>query len=106
MNPGASEVCDALDADEDCDGLVDDADSGVTGQTTWYADLDRDGYGAGAGTLACDPASPIDSPTNDDCDDGRALVHPGASELPNGADDDCDGSVDGDDADCPFVVAN
>jgi hypothetical protein len=29
-----------------------------------------------------------------DCDDTRSLAYPGAFELPNGIDDDCDGAVD------------
>jgi hypothetical protein len=29
-----------------------------------------------------------------DCDDGRASVHPGATDTCNGADDDCDGVLD------------
>ncbi len=35
----------------------------------------------------------------DDCDDDNAKVHPGATELCNGGDDDCDGLVDEDDPD-------
>ncbi|MFT4622752.1 MAG: hypothetical protein ACI8PZ_001408 [Myxococcota bacterium] len=33
----------------------------------------------------------------DDCDDDNAAVHPGAPELCNGVDDDCDGRIDDDD---------
>ena len=37
----------------------------------------------------------------DDCDDGNAAVHPGATEVcDNGIDDDCNGAVDSADATC------
>ncbi len=42
------------------------------------SDFDQDGF------TVCDG----------DCDDGRAMVHPGAAESCNGLDDDCDGTVD------------
>ena len=41
VHPGATEVCDAADTDEDCDGSADE--TGAGGETTWYADLDGDG---------------------------------------------------------------
>jgi hypothetical protein len=34
------------------------------------------------------------SPASVDCDDGDGSIHPGADELCNGVDDDCDGVVD------------
>ncbi len=63
-NPGAAEVCDAAAADEDCDGLADDADDSTTGQTTWYADPDGDGLGSSSDTLsACSqPTGYVDTP--------------------------------------------
>jgi hypothetical protein len=82
-------VCNS--ADDDCDGSVDD---GASGGDTWYSDGDGDGFGdAGASTVACDapPGSVADS---SDCDDDDAAVSPDATELCNGADDDCDGTVD------------
>ena len=46
MSPGAVEVCDAADTDEDCDGVSDDQDVVEASTTTaWYADADGDGYG-------------------------------------------------------------
>ena len=45
VNPGAPEVCDPNDVDEDCDGLADGDDDSVTGLTTWYLDADLDRHG-------------------------------------------------------------
>ena len=97
IHPGATEVCDALDVDEDCDGLSDDADPSVdtTTGSTFYTDADGDGYGAStaSGTFFCDaPASGYASSTTD-CDDTNSAVHPGATEVCNDWDDDCDAST-------------
>jgi len=92
VHPGATEICNHID--DDCDGATDDDDSGVTGQTTWYEDHDGDGYGNNAAPQdACfQPAGFITNHT--DCNDNNGAVHPGASEVCNGVDDDCDGSID------------
>ncbi|MCB9746378.1 MAG: putative metal-binding motif-containing protein [Alphaproteobacteria bacterium] len=78
INPGGVEVCDALDRDEDCDGLVDDADdSVVSGFSNFWPDDDGDGYGDPAGPLveACD--APQGYSDNDrDCDDADASRNP------------------------------
>ncbi len=94
VNPAAAEVCDAANADEDCDGLADDADPTVDalGFSTFYADADADGFGdASAVTSACDlPAGHVTD--NTDCDDARADVYPFAPDPPNdGVDQNCDG---------------
>ena len=91
VNPGAVERCDLADTDEDCDGLADDA-SAARG-TSWYADVDGDGFGAGVASTACDaPGGSVAS--SDDCDDASASAYPGAAEVTaDGIDQDCD-SVD------------
>ena len=101
VHPGATEVCDADDTDEDCDGLSDDDDPDLdtATTTTFYADADGDGHGDPASPVrACDPGSGR-SASADDCDDGDAAVHPGATEVCGGGDEDCDGLTDDDDPD-------
>ena len=94
VNPGSTEVCNEID--DDCDGVVDPDDSADAG--TWYADADADTYGSATyTTVACDaPAGYVADPT--DCDDLESAVNPGATELCNGIDDDCDGTTDEGDA--------
>lgn len=87
VHPGATEICNGMD--DDCDNSVDE---GVT--TTYYYDDDGDGYGnASHTTQACSRPSEYAS-NSDDCDDSNSSVHPGAVEICNEIDDDCDGSVD------------
>lgn len=93
VTSGALEVCNATD--DDCDGLVDDADPDVAGQNTYYQDSDADTYGSGA-VQACDQGEYANN--NDDCDDSDPDIHPGAQEFcNNGIDDDCDNLADDDD---------
>ena len=95
-NPGAPEVCDPFDRDEDCDGLAEDADPSAEGLLNFYTDADLDGYGSiGPATRVCDPVPGL-SPNTDDCDDADRTVNPEARErCGNGVDEDCDGLVDG-----------
>jgi len=92
INPAATEVCDGVD--NDCDGLVDDADSSVVGQSTFYADADSDGYGDATSTTdSCStPSGHVSDDT--DCDDTDAAINPGATEVCDEVDNDCDGSID------------
>ena len=87
--PGNSEICDGID--NDCDGDVDGNLASI-----FYPDSDGDGFG--------DPSSPIsvcntanglvDNPN--DCDDNDASAFPGATEVCDEIDNNCDGVVDED----------
>jgi MYXO-CTERM domain-containing protein len=105
VNPDAAEVCDALDLDEDCDTRADDADSGVTGTSTFYADADADGYGGDATVARCSLPSGYTSVPGD-CDDGDNRYNPGAREVCDEAVDyNCDGSAGTEDNDGDGVSA-
>jgi len=92
IHPGATEVCD--DADNDCDLEIDEDDAADV--ATWYADADGDGYGdPESGDTDCDqPTTHVADAT--DCDDGAADINPGAPELCDEMDNDCDEEVDED----------
>ncbi len=100
ISPAADEVCDVDNVDEDCNGVADSDDSQALGQTLWYQDYDRDGYGDASqgGQYSCDGTSTWDASSQDDCDDYDADTNPGATEYCDGHDDDCDGETDEDDA--------
>ncbi len=85
---GSAETCDG--ADNDCDGVTDEA--GAAGCTQTYVDLDGDGHGSGKlGPCLC--KSPGVS-KGGDCDDTNKTVYPGATEVCDGKDNDCDKAVD------------
>ncbi len=91
VHPAADEICNGVD--DDCSGIVDD-----DLLAPWYPDGDGDGFGDDGGmTLTCAPEQGWVE-DGDDCDDGDATVSPGADELCNGVDDDCDDETDEDDA--------
>jgi hypothetical protein len=66
----------------------------INTSSVYYADTDGDGYGnASSTTNACSqPAGYVTD--NTDCDDTRDTAYPGAPELSNSLDDDCDGTID------------
>ncbi|MBN2797541.1 MAG: putative metal-binding motif-containing protein, partial [Deltaproteobacteria bacterium] len=85
--PGGVEVCD--DADNDCDGEVNE---GLT--QTWYLDSDADGYGK-SGVSKVDCEQPIGWASEPgDCDDGNSAANPGATEVCDDRDNDCDSQTD------------
>jgi hypothetical protein len=99
VHPGATEICDPDDVDEDCDGYADDDDpEGPVDGTSWYPDLDGDGYGSSSTpSISCSTPGTAWVEGGEDCDDGDDTVYPGASEICDGLDNDCDYLVDDDD---------
>jgi hypothetical protein len=90
VHPSASEICDTID--NDCDGDTDEDDA--TDATTWYGDLDGDGYG-GTWSTTTSCSQPTGYVANaDDCDDLESLSFPGTVEICDGKDNDCDGTID------------
>lgn len=96
--PGNREVCDGQD--NDCDGDVDDDDASLdkaTG-TEYYADADGDLVGAGVvGRFCVQPANT--AVVTGDCNDGDNQIFPGADEICDDKDNDCDNLTDDDDDD-------
>ncbi len=85
-------------------GDCDDTRADVRGDSTVYADCDRDGYAPSSArtSSACGttPPPPVSCASGawvrrgpHDCDDADADRHPGMTETCNAIDDDCDGRL-------------
>ena len=87
-NPGETEVV-ADGIDQDC-----------SGGDTCYEDNDHDDFGSTGLQVSVDLdcSDTGEASVSTDCDDNDAAQYPGADELCNGEDDDCDGSTDEDSA--------
>jgi hypothetical protein len=86
--------------DSDSDGTLDEDDGcplepALVTPLAYPIDSDRDGYGSSVNGSACALAPPAGFAANDDdCSDTDPLSFPGAVESCDGADNDCDASVD------------
>lgn len=118
--PGAAEIW-YNDVDENCDGANDwdqdgdgfetsshnaDPDSGggdcidnnpdiyPGAADTWYDNVDSDCDGADDWDADGDGYRTTTGGRGSDCNDADASINPGAEEVANGVDDDCDGQID------------
>lgn len=111
--PNATEICDGLDNDGDgqIDGLMSSncavgevcENGSCVPAVTYYADNDDDGYGDASDSVVAGSTAPTGYVTDStDCDDSNANTNPGAPEIQDNMDNNCDGVVDecSSDADC------
>ncbi len=75
----------------DCDD--NDAMSGVA-TTYFYADADMDGFGSMTDSILACVVTPGYVANSQDCDDNNPSTFPGATEVCDGLDNNCDGNVD------------
>jgi hypothetical protein len=88
QNTASTEICNG--EDDDCDGII---DNGLI-FLDYYADLDSDGFGAGTATNSCVDLGAGYVTNNTDCNDNNANQNTASTEICNGEDDDCDGTID------------
>ncbi len=93
INPGADEVCDGVD--NDCNDLVDEEDDNLDPSSALqlFADADGDTFGdPTAPELLCEPREGFVADASD-CDDSSELVRPGAPEVCDTVDNDCNAAT-------------
>ncbi len=92
VNPGQMEKC-ADKLDNNCNASVDE--TGCLGCTTYYKDVDGDGFGLTNDKQCLSSAtSPYNALKPGDCNDALKAVSPAAPESCNKVDDDCDSQTD------------
>jgi len=89
IGPHATEVCDEVD--NNCDGEIDE-----DRMSTFYPDLDGDGWGDPDGVYEACEAEDGDVDNGGDCDDSDAAVKPGVVDVCDEIDNDCDDLIDED----------
>ncbi|HYV93008.1 MAG TPA: sulfatase-like hydrolase/transferase, partial [Chitinophagales bacterium] len=63
-------------------------------QSTFYADTDGDGFGNSTNSAVGCNAPPGYVSGAGDCNDANAAIHPGATDVCNSIDDNCNGTID------------
>ncbi len=90
VRPDMGEYCDGVD--NDCD--QENYESPTNGTHTWHRDADEDGFGSDDDTVLLCEAPGGYVAEGGDCDDDDPEAWPGAPELCDGIDNDCDTAVD------------
>ena len=68
--------------------------SSCSSPSIWYQDHDGDGFGTGSvQQVSCTQPAGF-AAASGDCNDLDSAIRPGAAEICNGIDDDCDGTID------------
>lgn len=91
INPSSEEICNGLD--DNCNGLIDE--EGAIDCTLFYYDEDGDSYGVTDNYMClCSSEGLYTALVGGDCDDNDFEINPGAIEIIDGKDNDCDGEID------------
>jgi hypothetical protein len=104
QKPQSQEFCGTTDAqgnliDDDCNGQT-DTEENASGCIPYFRDTDQDTYGVDGDTKClCRAVGAYSATRGGDCVDDDARIHPGAVEVCNGKDDNCNLLVDEENAD-------
>jgi hypothetical protein len=83
---GASEKCNNID--DNCDGIIDSANS--EGCQKFYLDKDKDKFGVTSEAICtCKATGNYSALASGDCDDNNKDIHPGAEEICDDIDNNC-----------------
>ncbi len=76
-------------------GDCNDNDNSIHSAKPYYVDADHDGYGTGGIVQLCSNTAPFGfSAVNTDCNDANAAINPGAIEVIDGIDNNCNTLID------------